>query len=458
MFVKSSATAGLLVALVNFAASVSASPVLLKRETAAVPGKLLLTPAPSAGSGDSDLALTSQDNFIWAHEDQGIFANMTLKTAKGFRLLNALNFQDVVESVDCTSQDITMKFGSASSLQVARTAWNWVNQEASNTIIYVAEGDACAGDHGRQPFSVQSITYDAAANTAIMAATKAKWRDFADDASIRITGTPASGNGARDVGKDVSIDVGHDFSGPIYSTTINGVNLGISCSSCKTQGSLNADITLSLSHGFEASVTTQNSFGAAFQVSLTAGGSISSPLSVSIPIASVPLAGFSIADVVDIGPQLTIVADASISGFSASATATVGVQAGLPDGSGFALGQSSPNIQPVITPFGLSMSGSVSVSAKVAPTITLDLAATFLGKGLIGGLALQAPVINANFAGAASTAGQTACGGSTAEVSAEIDIGVELDAFGGFGSASDQPNKATVFSKSETLLNACLVL
>lgn len=390
----------------------------------------------------------------------GISANLTLTAAKSFRLLSALKFQDIVESVDCTTEDITVKFGSASSLQAAQSAWAWVNQQASNTIIYVAEGDACAGDNGRQPFSVESITYDSAANTAVMAASKAQWRDFAADASIHITGTSTTtttGNTAREVSKDVSIDVGHDFSGPIYSTTIQGVNLGIACSDCKTQGTLNADITLSLSDGFQASITTQNSFGATFEVSLTAGGAISSPLSTSIPIATVPLAGFSIADVVDIGPELSVVADATISGFSASATATVGVEASLPDGSGIVLGQSS-NIHPVIQAVGLGMSGSVSVAAKVAPVITLDLAATFLGEGLVGGLVLQAPVLSATFAGAASTAGVNTCGTSTAEVSVEVDVGVELDAFGGFGDATEQPNKVTVFSQSETLWKACMVV
>ncbi|KAH6609064.1 hypothetical protein Trco_002410 [Trichoderma cornu-damae] len=459
MFVKSSVSAGLLVAVANFAAGVSASPVLLKREMAAVGSKLLLTPAPSAPTSGSSMALTSQDSFIWTHEDQGIFANLTLKASNSFRLLNALHFQGAVESVDCTTEDITMKFASASDLRAAQAAWTWVNQAASNTIIYVAEGDACAGDSGRQPFSVESITYDAAANTALMAAAKARWRDFAEDASIHIAGTAAaaaSGNGARAVSKDVSIDVSHDFSGPIYSTTVGGVDLGVSCSDCKTRGSLNADITLSLSDGFEASITTQNDFGATVEVSLTAGGSISSPISTSIPIASVALPGFSIAGVVDIGPQLTVVADATISSFSASATASVGAQASLPDGSGIVLGQSA-NIHPTISPVGLGVSGSVSAGAKVVPLITLDLAATFLGEGLVAGLVLQAPVLSATFDGAASTGGVSACGSSgTAQVSVEVDVGVELDAFGGFGSGSDQPNKVTVFSESETLYKACL--
>lgn len=65
MFVKSSASAGLLVALFSY---VSASPVLLKREPAA-PANLVLTPA---GNGGSNLKLATQDNFIWTHEDQGM--------------------------------------------------------------------------------------------------------------------------------------------------------------------------------------------------------------------------------------------------------------------------------------------------------------------------------------------------------------------------------------------------
>jgi hypothetical protein len=398
-----------------------------------------------------ELSNSSCYNFI------GIYANLTVTANQGVRLLSGLGFQDVVESVDCNTQDVTVKFDSASSLQAAQTAWGWVNQAASNTIIYVAEGDACAGDIGRQPFSVESITYDTTANTATLAATKATWKSFAEDASIRISGAPTTGSSTRSISENVPIDISHDFSGPIYSTTIDGVNLGISCSTCNTQGTIDADITLSLSNGFQASVTTQNSLGATFEVSLTAGGAISSPLSTSIPIYSVALAGFSIADVVTIGPQLTVVADATLSGFSASATATVGVEASLPDGSGFTLGQSA-NIHPVISATGLSMSGSVSVAATIAPQITLQLAATFFDEGLIGGIVLQAPKLSATFNGAASTAGESACGSSTAEVSVEVDVGVELDAFGGFGSTTDQPNKATVFSTSTTLWKACLVV
>lgn len=382
---------------------------------------------------------------------------MTITANEGIRLLSALSFQDVVESVDCSTEDITVKFDSPASLQAAQTAWKWVNQAAANTIVYVAEGDTCAGDSGRQPFSVESITYDTTANTALLAATKTNWKSFAQDASIRISGTPSDGTTARSISKDVSINVSHDFSGPIYSTTVDGINLGISCSKCNTQGTLNADITLSLSNGFGASVTTSNNLGAIFDISLSASGALTSPLTTSIPIFSTALAGFSIANVVTIGPELKLVADASISAVSASVTATVGVQAILPDGSGFTLGQGA-NINPVVTPNDLALSGQVSVSAGITPTATLQLAATFLGEGLVGGLALKAPQLTANIAGAASTAGETACGNSTADVSVEIDAGVELDGFAGFGGDSDQPNLTKIFSTSTPLWKTCLAI
>lgn len=72
MFVKSATSAGLLLALTNFA---SASPVLLKKDVAtpAVANKILLTPAAPASGDGSNLALASQDNFIWTHEDQGSY-------------------------------------------------------------------------------------------------------------------------------------------------------------------------------------------------------------------------------------------------------------------------------------------------------------------------------------------------------------------------------------------------
>ncbi|KAL6876919.1 hypothetical protein J3F83DRAFT_769951 [Trichoderma novae-zelandiae] len=459
MFVKSAASAGLLLALANYA---SASPVLAKRVDAVAPavaGKFLLTPATPADNDGSNLSLKTEESYIWSHADQGIVANMTLQAASSFRLLTAINMQDVVEAVDCATEDITVKFGSAESLQAAQEAWEWVNADAANTIIYVAEGQACAGAKGRQPFSVESITYDAAASTALMAASATKWRDFAAGASIRIAGVAAvDGKAARGVSKDVTIDVGHDFSGPLFSTDVDGVSVALNCDSCKTQGTVSADITLSLSDGLSASVRTDNGFGAALDVSLTASGTLTDPLSLSIPIATVPLAGFSIADLVDLGPQLTIAAEASVSAISASATASLGVAASLPDGSAFTLGQAAAGIQPSIQTTKPGVTGSVSVSAKVGPVVTLELVASFLGSGVVGGLALQAPVLSADFEGSASSAGVLACGNSTAGVSLELNVGVELDGFAGFGGAGDRPNQAAVFQKDAQVFKSCLAV
>ncbi|TFB02825.1 hypothetical protein CCMA1212_005215 [Trichoderma ghanense] len=463
MFVKSAASAGLLLALASYA---SASPVLAKRADAVAPAvanKFLLTPDTPADNDGSNLSLKTEESYIWSHQDQGIVANMTLQAASGFRLLTAISMQDVVESVDCATEDITIKFGSAASLQAAQQAWAWVNADAANTMIYVAEGQACAGTKGRQPFAVESISYDAAAQTALMAASLTKWKDFAADASIRIAGvSSADGNGSsaarrRGVSKDVTLDIGHDFSGPIFNTDVDGINVALNCDSCKTHGTADADITLSLSGGLSASVRTGNSFGADMDVSLTASGTLTDPLSFSVPIVTVPLAGFSIADLVDFGPQLSISADASVSAISASATASLGVSASLPDGSGFTLGQSA-DIQPNVQTTKLGVTGSVSVTAKVGPVVSLELVASFLGKGVVGGLALQAPVLSADFEGSASTMGMLACGNNTAEVSLELDVGVELDGFAGFGGAGDRPNQKAVFQKDAQVFKSCLTV
>ncbi|EGR48453.1 uncharacterized protein TRIREDRAFT_122096 [Trichoderma reesei QM6a] len=464
MFVKSAASAGLLLALANYA---SASPVLAKRVDVVAPAvanKFLLTPDTPADNDGSNLSLKTEESYIWSHQDQGIVANMTLQAASGFRLLTAINMQDVVESVDCATEDITIKFGSAESLQAAQEAWKWVNADAANTMIYVAEGQACAGTKGRQPFSVESISYDAVAQTALMAASLTKWKDFVEDASIRIAGVPVDATGSdaqavkrRGVSKDVTIDIGHDFSGPIFNTDVDGISVALNCDSCKTHGTADADITLSLSSGFSASVRTHNSFGADMDVSLTASGTLTDPLSFSVPIATVPLAGFSIADLVDFGPQLNIAADASVSAVSASATASLGVSASLPDGSGFTLGQTA-DIQPNVQTTKLGVTGSVSVAAKVGPVVSLELVASFLGKGVVGGLALQAPVLSAKFEGSASTMGMLACGNNTAEVSLELDVGVELDGFAGFGGAGDRPNQKAVFQKDAQVFKSCLTV
>ncbi|KAK5988392.1 hypothetical protein PT974_12546 [Cladobotryum mycophilum] len=466
MFWKTtSASAAFVAVLADTFTGAAAGPIFATRDepAPAASSPVVLQPAPIPGenfSGYNDPSLSSSDNFYWAQQEQGILANMTLSVANGFRLLNSHRFGDIVEAVDCSNADVTIKFNSADNLNAAKNAWTWVNNKPENTVVYVVDGSSCGGQNQRQPYYVNSISYDEKSNSATLEASTAKWQDFADDATIRLHGLPADGETAKrgwtSINKDVSINVAHDFGGHIYSTVYNGINIGIDCTDCKTTGTIEADITLSFSNGFQATMTAHNSFGFRFAVGLSASGAIHSPwASQSFRVATVPLAGISISDVVELGPEITFDVQASISDLTAAFNTNFGIAMTLPEGSQMTLGQSA-NLNPSFSKIGPSISGSVSTSARLAPLATLSMAGTFMGKGLVGGLSLNAPILTANVKAAGNSAGGVCPNGGTTGVAYSVNVGMEVDAFGGFGSISDQPHKTALYTKNAPIVNDCV--
>lgn len=393
-------------------------------------------------------------------------ANMTVAAKTGYRILNSHSFSNLVQKVDCAADDtIKVTMSSNGDTKAAETSWAWVNKEPSNTAVYIVDGANCGGQHGRQPYYVTSIEYDHDNMIASMAAKLGEWTEFIDDAEINIKGemapqTPGANSTlvSRGLSKHVAIHIDHDFSSPIIATNIKGVTVGVSCAECKTQGTLDADISLSLKHGFKASVTARDNVALSALISLSASGTFVDPIvSKSIRIGTIGLPGLSIGGIVDLGPELTLDAKASLGGVSAKVDARFGGAMSFANGQTISIGKGSTTIQPSFSALPPSLTGSVSVSGSVSPLFTLNVSALFLGMGLSGGVALAAPILSVS-AGAAVSAQQQTCPNSTASVNFALSVGMSVDSFAGFGSPGSEPNKKVLISKTQPLLSTCIAL
>lgn len=202
--------------------------------------------------------------------------------------------------------------------------------------------------------------------------------------------------------------------------------------------------------------------GASVSVELAVGGALTDELSAELVLLDIPLpGGFAVAGLLDFGPQLVVQASAGITEVSAEASISVGVDISIPDDSVATVDfddSSNNNFNgwnPSFSPIGPDVSASVSVSGSAGPSVSLQLAATIVGKGFGAGLVLAAPTLDFNLAAQADSNG--VCGG-TDPVGIEFDVGIgaSLDGFGGFGDVKDFPNEFTIFATSTALFSTCI--
>lgn len=391
---------------------------------------------------------------------------MTVAAKSGYRILNSHSFSNGVHSIDCSNDgSVKITLSSHQDTKAAENSWAWVNRDPENTAVYIVDGNDCGGQHGRQPYYVRNIAYNQETKEVMMSANLGEWADFVDDAELNIKGeAPAHDSGAnatlaaRGLSKNVPIHINHDFSSPVLSTNVKGITVGISCAECKTQGTLDADISLSWKHGFKASVTMRDNVAISALIGVSASGTLVDPLlTKSVRIGTIGLPGFSIGGVVEIGPELTLDAQASIGSISAKVDVKFGGAMSFANGQTMAIGKGATTIRPSFSALPPSLTGSVSVSGRVNPLLTLNLSALFLGKGVTGGVAVAAPILSVSAGAAVSTQQQT-CSNTTAAVNFALAVGVSVDAFAGFGSPGSEPNKKVLISKTQPLLNKCIAL
>jgi hypothetical protein len=387
----------------------------------------------------SGLDLRDFGTFLWGAEatSSKMIANLTLDFADDYEaIVDMDDFAGLVKAIDCTAPDLSLEFKDEKSFSYAHEVWDWVNTDDNYTFVLVASAQACEPESRREPFLVSDLTFDEVNNKVLMKAVLKTWEDIAVTYSFKITTEPlAPGSSTlpkRD-GKTMSLE--HDFSRRLFDVKSGGLDIGVSCNPCGTEGSVNVDFDLEtkfkIPKGASMTVTPQN-IAAAVALSLELGGELTSAFNpADITVVSVPLTGIDVAGFFKLGIFLTVDVGFQIDAWRGSAKATMGARMAIPNTSNFKvnlLGGGDTAVNgwvPTFTPIPPSFSAKVEGSAEAYTQVGVEVTAKGLGKGFTVGLDMKMPYIQADFTAMADTAG--VCGTKkTLGVDVQADVGAEL--------------------------------
>jgi hypothetical protein len=320
---------------------------------------------------------------------------MTMSAAEGEKILSMERFGYLIESVTCGYGDMVLKFKSKDSFQYAMKQWEWADEKKKNKFIMVANHDGCGPAGQRQPYYVTGSRKNEKELTAILDAKQTTWKTVAQFFDLDFGTIPpgAVSNGyiaSRDITWDpsVTLDLHSDFSADIFSTNINGVNLGLKCSKCGTEGKLALAGHVSVSFGgvtaLSLSAKPQN-VQAFLEVAVTAGGSLTPPFDWKKKLGSVTIAGFEVADIITVGGTLDFNLGFHMSSWTAQATVSTGVIATLPNSATLTIDFKNPgNSQfsgwiPTFSSIPVGVSGSISADFQAYAEPALNIGLSVLG-------------------------------------------------------------------------------
>ncbi|CAI6336774.1 unnamed protein product [Periconia digitata] len=412
------------------------------------------------------LDLQNTGVFLWGVETatSNLIANLTLDFARDYEaILDMDDFAGLVKSIDCTAPEISLDFNSEKAFGKAHEAWDWVKQDDNYTFVLVASAEACDAETRRQPFLVNDLVFDEKDNRVIMQAVLKTWEDIAESYSFKIYNEPlpAGATAKRD---GTTLNVAHDFSRSLFNTNAKGLDIGVSCSDCGTEGSVLIDFDigkiLGVPAGASISVTPQN-IAAQVLLSLELNGNLASGWAPSaLNVVSVPITGINIAGVFKVGVFLTVDLGFEIGEWVGTAQASMGARMAIPNTSVLKInlfGKGDTQVAgwvPTFTKIPPSLSAKVEGSAEAYAQAGIEVTATGLKQGFTVGVDMKMPYIRADFSAMADTRG--VCGTEkTMGVDLQADIGAEL-----LASAATGDNAPfwtyTLFDKTlGTLIDKC---
>ena len=262
-----------------------------------------------------------------------MLANMTLFMADGRQLVSMERFEGLTKKVDC-DETMSLEFVSKAAFDYAIRAWGWVNENAEDSFVMIANHDGCGPDQERVPYSITDVDYDEEKFIAYLKGTQMKWTDI--DATLVLDyGRVPEGALTRRISKTVSVSISMEKSlGDslnIWSNKVGNFDLDLNCLKCGTSGSFEISGRVKASLGLfsgiklkELSLQAQpNNFQARLHLQMAVKGEGS--YSNSKRLLTVPLSGaIYIPKIFKLGGTLNydIGVDASITG---SATISYGV-------------------------------------------------------------------------------------------------------------------------------------
>lgn len=298
-----------------------------------------------------------------------------------------------------------MSFKSQDSYSSAVASWDWVNFSENRTFIMIANYPGCGAANSRQPWVVSSAAYDPANLAVHLNATKKTWTEVAHTYSLDFGryGPPTSTKNRRQFSgdKQISLDLGATL--PVDLTSGFGDasdGLSITCKACGTQGKVTLDGHIE-SSWFQITVFTLTAKPVGLQADLNLALTVTSEnLAYSwkpdpITFFTIGIGGFSIPELITVGPSLEIGAGVALSGAKGSATISSTIKAVIPDSSIAQVrlagdkGATFSGWGPQFSAGPLKVDAQLFATAEVFAQAKLGIGVTILGNDFITDPVLQ---------------------------------------------------------------------
>jgi hypothetical protein len=285
---------------------------------------------------------------------------MTMFTGDNELVISMERFSHMLKSVNC-GKTMKLTFKSNETFQYAIHAWNWTNEEEKNSFIMIANYKGCGKEGFRQPYCVHHVDYDMGNFTAYLYANETTWKEAAhtfhlDFGQIGGSNSPYYyGNSTTSQPLDnftskpstiprrathdsqAGIDLTQNWNKGLFSTTIDGIQVGLSCIDCGITGKI--EIAGHIKYGaagvyvFTIKAQPKN-VGMRMDLELTAEGKLIGNWVWNKHLLTLPLlGGFDIPGVLKFGPNLDIDAGFAASALNGTAIIRGGSKASISDNS-----------------------------------------------------------------------------------------------------------------------------
>ncbi|KAF2702901.1 hypothetical protein K504DRAFT_188279 [Pleomassaria siparia CBS 279.74] len=473
-----------------------------------------------AVTGKEAFDVRSAETFYWgAYVGDNIYiANFTLSAPDDDELIMPLErFSKQLKSLKCGTpgQPIVMEFSDQESFEYALSAWDWVNKEDVNKFTLVTEPDQCYKGDNRSPYLVKTITFDKENFTANVQAEEQEWSKVARNFRLNLGHQPvppATANVThphlqrREAGKE--FDIAHSFNGNLFnfdvqSPTTAGMAMNADAE-ITTAGRIlsdfdivmesvtdiidkipNPDIKLpdiklpdlnpfdkraaglkrevGLPKDVKLTITPQD-VTASFLLKLHADGTLGKPLDWSMsPAIDIPIYGFKVGGIIEIGPFLTMSAHYGSTALEGTGDLKMGANGTLDNSAKLSVQMtdvtknSFENWTPKITGIEPTFSAEFTGNMKAWAELALVIKAEVMGKwGYQAGFEAQLPYFQADLVGTKEPTGvcnSTKTVGIDLKASVGIDLSLQAGSVKGAAAASQ-----SLFTTQWPLYTTCLAI
>ncbi|KAE8380805.1 hypothetical protein BDV26DRAFT_256682 [Aspergillus bertholletiae] len=251
-------------------------------------------------------------------------------------------FNYLLKSIHCTNTSLAVNFKNQKSFEYTKRAWRWVNEVERNTLIVVAGTGQCGWNTHRVPFAVSKIEFDDHTGTAKLQAQRSEWKDVFHSFELSVGRVAKDSEGVHDAciapqhtkrkehEKTMTMNFNHPWSLPQkdFSTPSDAFSLTLSCDQCGTKGSFELGFYLRTeNHIPKAATFTLTPHGVSTRIGpkLTLSGDFTEKYSQEFDLAKIPIYGYSIPGVLDLGPEIVFSLGFSLGPVSGSASVSTHV-------------------------------------------------------------------------------------------------------------------------------------